>query len=201
MQEFDHIQSLWQSHSVEVKISSDEMLTQAKKEVNSIRNKSLLNIAAMGLSFIAIVVLWFLFDFNSWVTHVGLAITITAIAVSTFMLYRGYRLISKNDVTVNPNEFLDNLKLYQISRFKLYNQLYWIYTTALSVGLVLYFFEVLTYYTTQIQILIVLLTFGWIIFCSTLLRKAVMKREKERISLLIEKFERLSTQFKEEKHL
>jgi hypothetical protein len=35
------------------------------------------------------------------------------------------------------------------------------------------------------------------VFCSALVRKVAMKREKERIALLIEKFERLSTQFKD----
>jgi hypothetical protein len=44
MQEFDHIEALWAAHTVDVKISSDEMLKQAKKEVNGMRTKSLLNI-------------------------------------------------------------------------------------------------------------------------------------------------------------
>ncbi|SDK08761.1 hypothetical protein SAMN04487898_10611 [Pedobacter sp. ok626] len=197
MQEFDHIQSLWQSHSVEVKISSDEMLQQAKKEVNAIRNKSLFNIVGMLLSFIAIVVLWLFYGFNSWTTHVGLTIFLSAIAVSTFMLYKSHQLLAKHDFTTNPNEFLDNLKRYQLSRFSLYSKLYWFYAIALSLGIVLYFFEILSYFDLWAQGLIVVFTFGWIIFCSTLVRKAVMKKEKERIALLIEKFERLGNQFKE----
>ncbi len=64
MQEFDHIQSLWQSHSVEVKISSDEMLSQAKKEVTSIRTRSLFNISGMALSIAAIVALCSILPFQ-----------------------------------------------------------------------------------------------------------------------------------------
>jgi membrane protein YdbS with pleckstrin-like domain len=198
MQEFDHIQSLWQSHSIEVKISSGEMLTQAKKEVNAIRNKSLLNIAGMLLSFIALAILLLFFDFNSWTTYAGLGIFLTAIAASTFMLYKSHRFISRNDFTTNPHEFLASLKSYQLSRFSLYNKMYWIYAIALSLGIILYFFEILAYFDTWVQCLIILLTFGWMIFCSTLVRRAVMKKEKERIALLIEKFERLGSQFKEQ---
>jgi membrane protein YdbS with pleckstrin-like domain len=198
MQEFDHIQSLWQSHSVEVKISSEEMLVQAKKEVNSIRNKSLLNIAGMLLSFVAVGSLWLFFDFQAWTTHLGIAIFLMAIAVTTLMLYKGHRLISKNDFTTHPHEFLANLKLYQISRFSLYNSLYWIYTIALSMGILLCFIEILAYFETWIQYSVILLTFSWMVFCSTLVRRAVMKREKERIALLIEKFERLGSQFKQQ---
>jgi len=196
MQEFDHIQSLWQSHSVEVKISSDEMLQQAKKEVNAIRNKSLLNIVGMMASFVAIVALWLCFDFNSWTTYAGLTLFLAAIAISTFMLYKSHRLIAKHDFTTEPNEFLSNLKSYQLSRYTLYNKIYWIYAIALSLGTALYFFEILSYFDLWIQSILVLFTFGWIIFCSTFVRKAVIRKEKERIGLLIEKFERIENQLK-----
>jgi H+/Cl- antiporter ClcA len=200
MQEFEDIKSLWHSHTVEVNISSGEMLAQAKKEVNGMRNKSLLNILGMCLSFVAIACLWLFFDFNSWTTHAGITIVITAIAVYTFILYRGHRLISKSDFTAHPNAFLNELKAYQISRYSLYNKLYWIYTMALSLGIGLYFFEVLAYFSFWKQCLAVVLTFGWLVFCSTLVRKIVMNKEKERIALLIEKFERISAQFKENEH-
>jgi hypothetical protein len=63
--------------------------------------------------------------------------------------------------------------------------------------MVLYFFEILGHLQPWVQILTVVLSFGWMIFCSTLVRKAVIKRDRERISLLIEKFERISAQFHE----
>lgn len=200
MQEFEDIQSLWQSHTVEVKISSEEMLAQAKREVSSIRTKSLLNIGGMALSLIAFAALWLFFDFQSWTTHAGIAIIICSIAIYTFILYRGYRLISQSDFTAHPNDFLSQLKLYQLNRFSLYHKLYWFYTIALSIAIILFFFEVLSHFSFWKQFATVALTFGWILFCSTIFRKAVMNREKERIGLLIEKFERISAQFQENGH-
>ena len=41
MQEFDHIEALWAKHTVDVKISADDMLKQAKKDVGNIKPKSL----------------------------------------------------------------------------------------------------------------------------------------------------------------
>lgn len=194
MQAFDQIQELWQKHEVEVKVSADEMLQQAKKEVNGLKLKSALNIGGMLLSFIAIAALWIFFHFESWTTHVGISITIIAIGVYTLILYRDYRLIAKNDFTAHPNEFLHTLKTYQLNRYKLYNSLYWFYAIALSLGLIFYFVEILAYFSTIQKVVAVGLTALWIIFCSTVLRKAVIKREKERIALLIEKFERISGQ-------
>jgi len=197
MQEFEHIQSLWDTHKVEVKISSDEMLAQVKKDVNSIKTKSLLNISGMILSFIAIASIWLFYDVQSWTTHAGLTIIISSVAVYTFILYQSHKLIAKNDFTLHPKEFLGNLKQYQLNRFSLYNKLYWIYAIALSIGVGLYFFEILGRFEFLMQILIIALTFGWMLFCSALVRKVALKRERERIALLIEKFERLSVQFKE----
>lgn len=172
------------------------MLAQAKKEVNSIRNRSVLNIAGMVISFLAVASLWVFFDFQSWTTHAGIAIVLIAIAASTIMLYRGHRLISNHDFTNHPNEFLVNLKRYQLSRFSLHNKLYWIYAVALSLGSALYLIEILTHMDVWLQWLIAVFTLLWMVFCSTLVRKAVIKKDKERISLLIEKFERLGSQFK-----
>ncbi|WP_231492044.1 hypothetical protein [Pedobacter sp. Leaf170] len=197
MQAFDQLQELWQKHDVELKVSADEMLQQAKKEVNGLKLKSALNILGMLASFIAIAALWIFFHFESWTTHVGISITIVAIGVYTLILYRDYRLISKTDFTVHPNEYLNNLKTYQLNRYKLYNSLYWFYTVALSLGILFYFIEILAYLSIIQKTLAIALTALWIIFCSTILRKAVIKREKERISLLIEKFERISMQISE----
>ena len=197
MQEFDHIQSLWQSHSVEVKISADEMLLQAKKEVSSIKTKSRLNILGMILSFAAIAALLLFAEFESWTTLAGLTIIVLAVAVSTFILYKDYKLIANNDFTEHPNAFLNNLKAYQLNKFVIYNQLYWFYAIAVSVGFIFYFYEMLANLTFITQIAITGFTIFWMIFCATILRKAYLKRERERIDLLIEKFERISDQFKE----
>jgi membrane protein YdbS with pleckstrin-like domain len=197
MQEFDHIEALWAKHTVDVKISADDMLKQAKKDVNSMRTKSLLNILGMSLSIIAVAAVWFLYDFTSIATHIGISIIILAVAVYTVILYFNHRVIAKNDFTENPNIFLQNLKIYQLQRHQLYNRLYWFYAFELSLGMGLYFYEILPNFELWQQVLILFLSFGWVIFCSTLLRKAVIKRDKERIALLIEKFERISNQFKE----
>ncbi|RZL60283.1 MAG: hypothetical protein EOO93_14685 [Pedobacter sp.] len=197
MQEFDHIEALWAKHTVDVKISADEMLKQAKKEVNGMRTKSLLNIGGMILSIIAMATLWLFYDVQTWTTHAGISIIIIAIAVYTVILYNNHNIIAKSDFTANPNEFISSLKQYQLNRFALYNRLYWFYAIALSLGMVFFFVEVLAHMELWMRILAIIISFGWMIFCSTLVRKAVIKRDKERIALLIEKFERITGQFHE----
>lgn len=194
MQEFDQIEALWAKHTVDVKISADDMLKQAKKEMNSMRTKSLLNIGGMIFSVIAMAMLWLLYDVQNWTTHLGISIIIITILVYTAILYNNYKIISKVDFTINPNDFINKLKLFQLDRLTMYNRLYWFYTIALSLGMVLYFMEILTRMNFWMQIIAIVISFGWMIFCSTVLRKAVIKKDKERIALLIEKFERIGSQ-------
>lgn len=195
MQEFNQIEALWAKHTVDVNISAEDMLKQAKKEVNSITTKSLLNILGMCLTVLAMAMLWLFYDVQSWTTHVGISIIILAIAVYTIILYNNYRIIAKSDFTVNPNEFIASLKQYQINSFAMYNRLYWFYAVALSLGMVFFFVEILAHMELWMQSIAIILSLGWMIFCATLVRKAVIKKDKERIALLIEKFERISGQF------
>jgi hypothetical protein len=197
MQEFDHIQSLWQSHSVEVKISSDEMLAQSKKEVAGVRAKSRLNILGMVLSFAALAALLLFAEFESWTTLAGLSIIVILVAVYTFILYKDHKLIAQNDFTEHPNAFLTKLKAYQLNKFTIYNKLYWVYMAALSIGVIFYFYEKLDQVSPFMQAALILFTIIWMILCATVFRKSYLKGERERISLLIEKFERISAQFKE----
>lgn len=196
MQEFNYIEKLWAQHTVDVNISADEMLKQAKKDVNSLRTKSLLNIIGMVLSVFLIGAIWFLYDFRSVTTHLGISMMLLVVATYTFILYNNHRVIANSDFTQHPSVFLQQLKMYQLQRHRLYHKLYWFYVIVLSLGMLLSFVEILAYLPLWVQLLILILSFGWIILCSTLIRKAVIKKDKERISLLIEKFERIGEQFK-----
>lgn len=174
------------------------MLAQAKKEVNGIRTRSLFNILGMMVSFAAISALLIFFNFESWTTLAGLSIIIASVAVYTFILYKDYRIIAQSDFTAHPNAFLSRLKKYQLNKFTIYNKLYWFYAIALSIGFVLYFLEMLGNLDIWIQIAIIGFTIFWMALCATVLRRAYVKREKERLDLLIDKFERISEQFKEQ---
>ncbi len=194
MQEFNQIEALWARHTVDIQISADEMLSQAKKELGSIRTKSRFTIVGMVLFFFMEAALWLFFDFNSWTTHAGFSILGIAVGMYTVFLYDNYRIIANSDFTVNPAQFVDQLTRYQLKRHSLYHKLFWFYMMALTLGTFLFSFEILAYMSNTAQIIFWALSLGWIIFCSTIVRKAVIKRDKEKIGVLIEKLQRISQQ-------
>jgi hypothetical protein len=170
------------------------MLKQAKKDVSSLRNRSILNVLGMLGSFLGVAVLWLFFDFTSYWTHIGISLILLSILIYTLMLYLNHRTISQKDFTQNPSEFLQSLKSYQIERQNLNDKLYWFYACFLSIGLAMYFIEVLKNFDVLTKSLIILLTFGWIVFSSTFLRKSIVKKDKERIAKLIQQFEKINSQ-------
>ncbi len=195
MHKFEHIEALWAGHSVEVKISAEEMLHQAKKDVNKMKAKSLLTIMIMVLALLALAATWLVFDFHSNLTHLGISLLVLAVLVYTLILYKNHLTIAKNDFTTNPSAFLQQLKIYQQERFLLYNRLYWFYVLALSLGMIFYFMEVLEPFSLYGKLIAWGFTSVWIIFSSTIIRKNAIKKDKQRIEGLIKQFERISQQF------
>ncbi|RZL17465.1 MAG: hypothetical protein EOO89_07745 [Pedobacter sp.] len=151
----------------------------------------------MVLSFAALAVLLLFAEFESWTTLAGLSIIVILVAVYTFILYKDHKLLAQNDFTEHPNAFLNKLKTYQLNKFTIYNKLYWVYMAALSVGVIFYFYEKLDQLSPFMQGTLILFTVIWMTLCATVFRKSYLKGERERISLLIQKFERISAQFKE----
>lgn len=195
MQNFENIEKLWAKYSIDVEISANQMLKQAKKEVNSIQTKSTLTIIGMILAIVCIIVLWLFINFQSIFTHIGLSIIILTILIYTYILYNNHRILIQNDFTENPSIFLNKLKNYQAKRQQLYSKLFWFYVAGITLGLGLYFIEVLSNMTEFEKTVAIFLSFGWIIFCSTYLRKLILTKEKAKISSLIKQFENLSQQF------
>lgn len=197
MQAFNDIQELWQKHEVSARMSAHEMLLLAKKDINKIKSKSFVTILIMGITALITLTIPAFIPFNAPTTYLGILIIFLSIVIFMSLLWRDYRLLNKTDYSIDPSLYLEHLKEYQLNRFKLYNNLYWLYTIALILGLFFYNIEIFEFLSTTQKYLSVIATVLWIVFCSTFVRNAVINREKERIALLIERFERIKSQLSE----
>jgi hypothetical protein len=195
MKDFDHLMSVWQEQPKHDQLSVDEVLKQVKKGMNSMGRKLLLNIAVMATLFTGFAAIMLFFVFKLWITYAGIAIILITIISFTFMMVRDYRLINSRDATINPVDYLQNLKEYQKNRAKVYGWLFYLYVLLISLGLGLYFFEVLQYDARVFQIGAYGLSAIWFLFCTFYLRKRFVKSEQEKLSLMIDRLARLQKQF------
>jgi len=154
-------------------------------------------IIAMMVALIDCIVVLFFFVFQSWVTYVGLFIIMMTILLYVIMMIRDYRIIHKRDVTTSPGDYLQNLKTYQKNRAKLYGKLYYSYVMLLSIGMALYFIEVLNDASMIGKVVVYSLTIAWFMICTFYLKKRIAKSEQEKINLIVDRLERLKGQFEE----
>ncbi|TSJ39341.1 hypothetical protein FO440_16460 [Mucilaginibacter corticis] len=195
MKDFDHLMSVWQEQPKKDQLSVDDVLKQVKKGMSGLSRKLFWNITSMAISLAGIFVVMVFFVFNSWVTYLGISIILLTMILYVIMMVRDYRIINKQDITIDPASYLQDLKEYQKNRAKVYGGLYYLYVCLISGGLLLYFYEVLQSASTMFKIIAYTLTTSWLLFCTFYLKGRFVKNEQDKLNLIIDRLIRLQNQF------
>ncbi|OKS86908.1 hypothetical protein [Mucilaginibacter polytrichastri] len=195
MKDFEHLMSVWQAQPANDQLSVDEVLKQVKKGIGSITAKLFWGIVAMiALTVYTFVVLFF-FTFKLWETYAGISVMFVTMLLYLTLILRHYRILHKRDLTVSPTEYLNTLKEYQKQRAALAGWFYYIYVILISAGLALYLFEILEHASVLKRTMIYSFTIVWVLFLTFYLKRRIFKSEEEKLDLMIERLERLETQF------
>lgn len=195
MKDFDHLLSVWQGQPANDQLSVDEVLKQVKKGIGGITAKLYWGIVAMiALTVYTFVVLFF-FTFKHWETYAGITVMFATMLLYLSLILRHYRILHKRDLTVSPSEYLNTLKEYQKQRSVLAGWFYYIYVVLISAGLAFYLFEILEHASVLKRTMVYSLTIVWILFLTFYLKRRIFRSEEEKLNLLIERLERLETQF------
>jgi len=195
MKDFEHLMSVWQEQPKRDQLSVDETLKQVKRGVRTIASQLYWGIMAMaavlGLTFVIL----FFFVFQSWLTYVGIFTMLITMLLYAVMIVRNYRILKRRDATLNPNEYLQDLKEYQKNRTKITGWFYYFYLLLISLGLSLYFVEILQNAPLLYKIAVYGITIIWFLFLTFWYKKRIFKNEEEKLNLMIERLERLQGQF------
>ncbi len=195
MKDFDHLLMVWQGQPKLEPVAVDEVLKQVKKGMSSLTRNLFWSITGMLLALFGISMVMLFFVFHSWVTYAGIAVILSTMVIYVLMMIRDYRLIHKQDLTIDPSSYLQSLKEYQRSRATIYGWMYYLYVLLLSIGLTLYFFEVLQSASTQFKLAAYGLTAAWLLFCTFYLKGRIFASEQEKLNLMIDRLVRLQEQF------
>ncbi|MES2275827.1 MAG: hypothetical protein V4592_07385 [Bacteroidota bacterium] len=195
MKDFDHLMSVWQEQPVHDKLSVDEVLKQVKKDVRGIAGKLRWSIAAVIALLLSAFTVMFFLVFNSWLTYTGLLVMMACMLMYFTLMIRHYRILSKHDHTLNPTEYLISLHEYQKERSKVTGWFYYIYVLLISLGLLLYFYEIFATFPLFGKIMVYGTTAGWLLFCTFYLKRRIFFHEQEKLNVMIDRLERLKSQF------
>jgi hypothetical protein len=194
MKDFDHLMSVWQGQPKQDQLSVDDTLKQVKKGVRGIKSQLYWGIVAT-LAVIALTfVITFFFVFR-WLTYLGLFIMLFTMLLYAARVIRDYRILNRRDATINPVEYLQDLKHYQRNRAKITGWFFYLYLLLISLGLSLYFVEVLQNASTFYKVSIYSLTILWFLFLTFYYKKRIFRSEEEKLNLIIDRLERLQGQF------
>ncbi|HVW16128.1 MAG TPA: hypothetical protein VHB54_20020 [Mucilaginibacter sp.] len=194
MKDFDHIMSVWQGQPKQDQLSVDDALKQVKKGVRGIKSQLYWGIVAT-LAIIALTfVITFFFVFK-WLTYLGLFIMLFTMLLYAVRVIRDYRILNKHDATQNPTDYLQDLKQYQRNRAKITGWFFYLYLLLISLGLSLYFVEILQTASVFYKVSIYTITVGWFLFLTFYYKKRIFRSEEEKLNLMIDRLERLQEQF------
>jgi len=194
MKDFDHIMSVWQEQPVHDKLSVDDVLKQVKKGVSNLANKLRWNIVAL-IAVLASTIAVLLFSVFTWVAYAGILIMMVCMMFYFSMIIRHYRILNKHDATISPTEYLVSLHQYQKERAKTVGWFYYIYVLLISIGLLLFFYEILSTFSLYGKITVYSLTVVWLLFCTFYLKRRIFQYEQEKLNIMIDRLERLKSQF------
>ncbi|MBK0379441.1 hypothetical protein [Mucilaginibacter segetis] len=195
MKDFDHLMMVWQDQPKQEPVAVENVLKQVKKGVKGLASNLFWSITGMFLAMFGIFGVMLFLVFQSLITYIGIAVILITMIVYVIMMIRDYRLINNHDITTNPTQYLQELKEYQRSRATIYGWMYYLYVLLLSIGLTLYFFEVLQTASIPFKFAAYGLTAAWLLFCTFYLKNRIFASEQEKLNLIIERLERLQSQF------
>jgi Ca2+/Na+ antiporter len=194
MKDFDHLMSVWQGQPKQDQFSVDEALKQVKKGVRSIQNQLYWGIVAMFAVIALTFVITFFFAFK-WLTELGLFIMLSTMLIYAVTIVRNYRILNKHDATQNPTDYLQDLKQYQRNRSKITGWFFYLYLLLISLGLSLYFIEILQTAPVYYKASVYTITIAWFLFLTFWYKKRIFRSEEEKLNLIIDRLERLQGQF------
>jgi hypothetical protein len=195
MKDFEHLMSVWQEQPANDKLSVDDVLKQVKKGISDITSQLYWAIVATVAVLVLTFIILFFFVFQSWVTYVGIVIMLITMLLYAILTIRNYRILNKRDATLNPTDYLQDLKNYQKSRAKIAGWFYYTYVLLISVGLSLYFIEILKGSSLPYKVLVYGLSVIWILFLTLYYKKRIFRNEEEKLNLMIDRLKRLQDQF------
>lgn len=195
MKDFEQIELLWKAQPEKRLRSADEVLRQVKKDMSGLSRKLLLGILAMSGTVVLMFLIVFFVPFKSIITYLGIGIIMLTVCIYAAMMLRDYKLISRNDFTTDPKNYLNELKKYQQNRIKFSGLVYYVYILLLSAGFGLYFIEILDMLPVWLKIVAYVVTAAWFLFCTFYLKDRINKAEEEKVALVIDRLERLQGQF------
>lgn len=174
----------------------EELLQKLKKFKNeNLRKLVLTNLLLIATS-LCIGFIWYRYQPQLTSTKIGIVLVILAMVIFLLVYNRMFMVFYRIDNTQSNSEYLQNLYLVKNKQRFMQTTMLNLYFMMLFLGICLYMYE----YTSKMPLVYAILAYAatllWIGFNWFYIRPKTIKKQKEKIDGLINKFEEINNQLK-----
>lgn len=194
----DNLKELWLKQTTEAPQIEDIFVKLTKMKRKKITVLIAVNIL-MAITIGVIILIWMYFEPKFITTKIGIIITVLGILIYLFAYNQTLPNLMKINEDKNTNNFLESLLKIKNRQKHLQTKMLGIYFISLSVGICLYLFEYVSMMTLPWSVIAYSLTLIWIAFNWFYLRPNIIRKENKKLDIIIEKIEKISSQYRHKK--
>ncbi|MDL5512122.1 hypothetical protein QSE00_09880 [Arenibacter sp. M-2] len=171
-------------------------------KLDKIKRKNITKLIIVNILMIAtiafIIFIWLYFEPKLITTKIGIILTIAGITIYMFVYNQLIPSLRETTQYQSNSEFLKSvIKLKERQKF-LQSKMLQFYFVTLTLGICMYLYEYVSQFTFPLAIFAYSATLIWIAFNWFYLRPRVIRKELDKLNEIIEKFENISRQHKEQ---
>ncbi|GAA5092744.1 hypothetical protein GCM10023210_22110 [Chryseobacterium ginsengisoli] len=191
-----NFQEIWNSKKTEV-----PNIDEIKSKADQYRKKELLitirRLLSLTVTAIVMIIIWNTIDFKMFTTRLGIILLLVALGLYIGLFSQNFNVIRKINPSINIQEYLASLKKLQQQQVYMQTKGIGIYYLIISIGFVFYFYEFASKMSWFGAVLTYGLTFIWFAVSWFFIRPRQIKKQKEKISVVISSLEKLEKSFEE----
>jgi len=189
-----NFQDIWNNKKTEV-----PNVQEIKSKAEKYRKKQIINdirlIACLSLTFIFITGIWIFLDVQLFSTRFGIMLILLSLAIYVYLFWQKMNILRQINPSTNNQDYLKAVKLLEKKQLFMQNRGLGLYFLLLSVGFAFYFYEFALRMSLLGGILTYGLTFVWFLINWFFIRPRQIRKQKEKISVVIDSLETIEKGF------
>ncbi len=189
-----NFQDIWNNKKTEV-----PNVQEIKSKAEKYRKKQIINdirlIACLSLTFIFITGIWIFLDVKLFSTRFGIMLILLSIAIYVYLFWQKMNILRQINPSTSNQDYLKAVKLLEKKQLFMQNRGLGLYFLLLSVGFAFYFYEFALRMSLLGGILTYGLTFVWFLINWFFIRPRQIRKQKEKISVVIDSLETIEKDF------
>ncbi len=193
MKEFDELVNVWKEQKAN-NLSSEQVLNNINSNRNKMATKLLLGVIAMLLSVVVMVYIWLNIDFKQYLTHIGLSMMVSLVFLYSILILKNLLRLRNTNTLLTPKEHLIQLKKVQTQQMGMSKYYMNIYFAVLTIGLLLYYIEVLAEASLLLKLAAYSITIAWLLYAKFVINKKSSIKSQKKLEEMISTLEKIENQ-------